>query len=702
MKRTSYLFTSCILLFTFSHGLCKAKTLSEASYGLTQAKAFQTTLLNKHYPALSFQYGNECSADIFQRSKYSQTHIKDYRGLYGLKSIYDDPVSHLRCTIEAYMPKDLPVVEWRCYIENTGKDTTKLLSHVNAIDMPLNIQGTAKDDYDIFYSQGTRGRFDDFSLHDSIVSPNQTVSFVTVGGESSSRFLPFFNINRNNEGVILGIGWTGQWKAEIQTYSHFIALKAGMENTSFVLYPGEKIRTPLISMLFWKGNRQDAQNTLRHYIVKYSSPKPNGKDLVIPISFPSWGGMTTAHHLRNISVLKEKNLGYNNYWIDAGWFGGPHETVEYQDHGTEDWWGHVGDWSINTTQHPDGMRTISNAAHAAGLKFLLWFEPERAVAGTPITLQHPEWFMHLPKEKVRHTVGQWKNVDDLLINMGIPAARQWLTNYISKEITDFGIDILRIDANVGELPYWKNNDTPNRIGMTEIRYIEGLYQFLDDLLKAHPGLMIDNCAGGGNRLDLEMLRRSVALHRTDYVCYEGAEAIGGQVQSYSIMNWIPYSNTGAKIRPYDTYRFRSDMNAGLNFSFLQKGDDGSYNKIPENYPWDWHREIMRQHADVRECYNGDYFPLTPFDKTEKSWCAYQLYRTDLGKGFVLAFRRAECTTNTLTVKLGDIEAKDSYDIFNYDTKMHTQLSGKELLQNGFVITLDKPASSALLKITKIK
>jgi len=37
-----------------------------------------------------------------------------------------------------------------------------------------------------------------------------------------------------------------------------------------------------------------------------------------------------------------------------------------------------------------------------------------------------------------------------------------------------------------------------------MKHIEGLYSFLDYLLAHKPSLVIDNCAGGGRRLDFEM------------------------------------------------------------------------------------------------------------------------------------------------------------------------------------------------------
>lgn len=660
--------------------------------------------ITKLSPALSFVYGVEQSAEILARSHQKMTRSTDSAGITTIRNIYDDQKTGIRYTIEATYPKDLPAVEWYATIENRSKDTSALFTRILAADIPVSINNNnSTNHYGIRYSQGTRDSYDDFSLHDTIVSIGKDIQFVTASGRSSSRYLPFFNIHRGQEGIIFAIGWTGQWKARFAASEKEIRLQAGMENSHLRLYPNEKIRTPRILMTFWKGDQVRAQNQLRRYLVKYASPHPSGKEVEIPVSFPAWGGMTTAHHLRNIAIIKEKQLdNYTNYWIDAGWFGGPHNTLEWQNPKDEDWYGLVGNWDCNTIQHPNGLRPISDAAHAAGLKFLLWYEPERAVGGTPVTRQHPEWFIKLPDSFPRNDVGKYKKVESLLLNLGIPEARQWITDYISRQISESNMDILRIDANIGTLRYWKCADKPDRIGMTEIRYVEGLYQFLDDLLSKHPNLLIDNCAGGGNRLDIEMLRRSVALHRTDYACPADQENIGNQIQNYCIMNWIPYSNMGSAILPNDTYRFRGGMNAGMNNSFLQKADDGSRTRMPDNFPWDWYREMMQQHAAIKTYFSGDYYPLTPFSKGNDSWCAYQLYRSDLKAGFILAFRRSQANKESLIVFPGGINSKSKYEMEDFDLKTRTLVSGKELLKKGWIITLKNRSSSALIKIRELK
>ena len=46
--------------------------------------------------------------------------------------------------------------------------------------------------------------------------------------------------------------------------------------------------------------------------------------------------------------------------------------------------------------------------------------------------------------------------------------------------------------------------------------MQGHLDFWDTLLERHRWLLIDSCASGGRRNDLETMRRSVPLHYTDF------------------------------------------------------------------------------------------------------------------------------------------------------------------------------------------
>ena len=50
----------------------------------------------------------------------------------------------------------------------------------------------------------------------------------------------------------------------------------------------------------------------------------------------------------------------------------------------------------------------------------------------------------------------------------------------------------------------------------QYRYVQALYRIFDDIARNHPDLLLENCAAGGGRLDLGMLRRTHFSAVTDF------------------------------------------------------------------------------------------------------------------------------------------------------------------------------------------
>jgi len=163
-----------------------------------------------------------------------------------------------------------------------------------------------------------------------------------------------------------------------------------MPSTGFYLRPGERVRTPRALWMPWTGRRLDAHNALRRHLVK-KMPKGADGQPQAPICFGTWGGMKTATHLKLIEFIKAQGFRYNLYWIDAGWYGDDHETEEFQNFENEDWYFHVGNWRVNRKVHPDGLRPVTDAAHAAGMKVLLWFHSLDCHSHLGWYKDHPEW-----------------------------------------------------------------------------------------------------------------------------------------------------------------------------------------------------------------------------------------------------------------------------------------------------------------------
>jgi alpha-galactosidase len=201
---------------------------------------------------------------------------------------------------------------------------------------------------------------------------------------------------------------------------------------------------------------------------------------------------------------------------------------------------------VNKTYHPDGLLEVAKTIKDNGLKFLLWIEPERANKKTDLPKEHPGWFLELSPEN-----------NDLFLDLSNPEAVQGAYELVSGYIEKLGFSCYRQDCNINPLAYWRKYDTEGRKGVKEIKCVTGLYQFWDMLLERFPDLLIDNCAGGGRRNDIEMMSRSIPLWRSDNQCPFDYEAEVAQIHTTGLSRWLPYHGTGVGVCPVDAYTFRS-------------------------------------------------------------------------------------------------------------------------------------------------
>ncbi len=638
--------------------------------------AFAAQPLPNDTPPFSFTYDGRPSAEFLPNWRVTHSASSCADGIRIQQVLWHDPQTGLECELELQTFEGFPSVEWLLRFRNTGTADTPLLENIQVLDTAWSATGEVQ----LRRSRGTLNSIMDFEYLVSSLAEGETVSMAPYGGRSSSGWLPFFNLQSGDTGIIAGIGWTGQWAATLArgTAGGAVRLQAGQELTRLVLHPGEEIRTPRILLLFWNDDPQAGHNTLRRFILAHHTPRPNGELLRAPLTAGHWGGMRTSEHLARIEAYRQHGIDNEVYWIDAGWYGPPESFSPEESSG--EWVKYVGDWRINPVAYPRGFRPISDAATAAKMKLLLWFEPERALVGTPLPTEHPDWFL-----------GERKPGASLLLDLGNPAARRWLTDFIADFLTAQGVHLYRQDFNMAPLPYWRAADAPDRQGMTEIRHVEGLYAFWDELLRRHPGLIIDNCASGGTRLDLETSGRSIPLWRSDYQCVD-FDPVGSQVEGMGLNYWLPLSACGTGVRPGDTYNFRSALSAALCFHLAPT--EGA--PIQPEYPWKWHRRMLNEARCARPLFYGDYYPLTSCRPEQEAWAAYQMHRPDLGEGFVLALRRPTAPFVVADFYLQGLDVDAEYEFEDADTGHTWRKTGRELGEHGVRLTLETAPESRLL------
>jgi len=514
-----------------------------------------------------------------------------------------------------------------------------------------------------------------------------TKRFVPYGGRSSDGVLPFFNLKGpDGNGIISAVGWTGQWAASFTPDDNAnVNFQAGMELTHLKLYPGEKIRIPAILLLFFRGDWLRGQNHLRRLLLNHYSPTPDGAPVDPPIgasphSAINFESTTEANMIQGINNIASHNLPVDTWWIDAGWYSCPDKRT-----GKRNWAAGVGNWDVDPERYPNGMKPVADAAHRNGLKFLLWFEPERVMTDTWIYKHHPDWLLEpadLPPEQ------QYQARDGFyLLNLGNPEALAWAKTTFSEMINSVGIDVYRHDFNIHPLHYWRNGEALDRQGMNEIQYIMGLYDYFDTLLREYPNLVIDNCASGGRRVDFEMLRRSLVLWRSD-LCWD---PVAEQCMTYGLSLWIPLHGVGSiSLDPYD---FRSGM--GANFS-------AAFNYYNDASIWTPATKLLNEYGSIRHLFCGDFYPLTPYSVSKDVWMAWQFNRPDLGEGLVQAFRRSESDVLACQFRLRELEPETQYELTHFDVPKTAQMTGRELMEKGVEVEVKNSPGAVIITYKRVK
>lgn len=629
------------------------------------------TLLFKETPPFSFTYGGVASADLIPNWKRTVKTV-EHPDFAEYRAVWSDPKTGLEVTAVAKLFKDYSAVDWVLYFENKGSADTPILENIQALDT---FYATSEGNRPVVLHQlhGDTCGAETFAPYDTILDSGNRISMAPMGGKPSQiSAFPFFNTQYGKKGIITAIGWSGQWAASLDREATGLThIRAGMEQTHLKLHPGEKIRSPRILLMNWQGDPQDAQNRFRRLMLFHYVPQQNGQPVQLPIALQTFdryisreGWATEQGQLEAARVAHE--LGCDTYWFDAGWFDGGFPNG-------------AGNWYPKPKEFPNGLRPLGDLCHSLGMKFILWFEPERVSPNTQITKEHPEWVLGGEKGG--------------LFNLGNPDACKWMAELLSKRVGEYSVDIYREDFNMDPLSYWRGNDTPDRQGMTEIRFVEGFYAMWDKLLADHPGLMIDNCASGGRRIDLETCMRSIPLWRSDTNCRSGHPE-WNQLQSYALGQYVPLSTAAG----WDTtsYTFRSAATAGALCQWDYQSSDFSK------------EEAQKRLAEVREnqkYWYGDMYTLTPCNTALDQLTAYQFHRADLNEGLILAFRRPDCKYIGITVEPKALDLKCKYSVeFVNDAGVKTTktVTGKDLMISGIELRPGKPGSSLVVRYKPIK
>ena len=581
-----------------------------------------------------------------------------------VRFLYKDSIEiKLICTLYPYHA----AYEWTVYFTNIGNENSPAISEINGCNYTLtaanpHLSGILGD-----------GGYDNQANtpYDMNISGMELVINNETGRATYNRF-PYFKLKWNGGGAFFAVGWPGQWRAGFSSTGDQLTVTDGQVKLNTYLKPGQTIRTPLSTFVFYEGDDSNRETNLwRNFFIACNMRKIDGGNFspaTAAASSSTYEEMFRATDANQIAAIKKYHangvkLGY--WWMDAGW---------YYKTGTQSLdqnWLPTGTWYVDESRFPSKFRDVSDYAHSVGTKTILWFEPE--VVRLPVgqlgaTSVKKEWL--LPKSSTK------------LVNYGNPEAREWLLERVCTVLKEGNIDLYRQDYGVAyPASEWQANDPRGQAGITENLYVQGYLWFFDSLIARFPNMMIDACAAGGGRNDLETMRRAVPLHKSDSGYHDPEIKMS---MNTALFSWFPY---------FGTYAIGDEYGLRASFSSMPVLN---YNVVASNVDWKLIEKCVNEWEQVKEFYYSDYYLLTEWNVSDEEWNAWEFFDPDKGAGFFQAFRPKNSGDESLNVRLHGLRPTATYRLTDTDGRIDVTVTGAELMGNGFSVRLPAYSSAVVL------
>ena len=337
---------------------------------------------------------------------------------------------------------------------------------------------------------------------------NNRFHYGNVGSWSSCEHLPMgMSVNKEtNEIYYFQIEHSGSWQVEYGSdvgQNAYIALMGPDDESMWWknLKPGMEFTTVPVAFGVCVGVESDAIGELTEY--RRTIRRPNNDVEQCNIVFNDYmnclmGDPTEEKEKQIIDLAAE--LGCEYYCMDCGWY----------DKGN--WWDRVGEWKESKERFPNGLKTVCDYARSKGLKMGLWLEIEVMGIACELSKKLPDdWFV------LNHGKRRIDN-KRYLLDFRNPDVRKYCMDVIDRLINEYGVEFFKIDYNVTTGP--GSDINTDSCGDAMLEHYRCLYQWINEIYKKYPYLVIENCGSGAQRMDYGIL----SLHslqstsdQTDYV-----------------------------------------------------------------------------------------------------------------------------------------------------------------------------------------
>ncbi|MGC0397427.1 alpha-galactosidase [Streptomyces sp. SAI-126] len=266
-----------------------------------------------------------------------------------------------------------------------------------------------------------------------------------------------------------------------------------------LLLPGEVILGPgeqYIGPWLYGSHSDQGLDGLSARFHDHLRARPGHPRRARPVVLNTWEAVYFDHDLDKLTHLADlgAQVGVERFVLDDGWFR----------HRRDDRAG-LGDWYVDETVWPDGLRPLIDHVRALGMEFGLWVEPEMVNPDSDLARAHPEWILatggRTPADRRSQQV----------LDLTHPEAYAYILERLDDLLTEYDIAYLKWDHNRELVDAGHSPGGEPAVH----RQTLAVYALLDELRARHPDLEIESCSSGGGRVDLAILERTDRVWASD-------------------------------------------------------------------------------------------------------------------------------------------------------------------------------------------
>lgn len=333
--------------------------------------------------------------------------------------------------------------------------------------------------------------------------------FGQVGSMAVNHYFPYLAVEDAKNNIIWGVqlAHNASWQMELYRKDDGLSISGGLADREFghwwkTVAPGESFLTPTAILSVCKGGGVDHISQRLTLSGNRTLEKGPESEQELPIIFneycTTWGCPSHENISEILNVIKDKGIGY--FVIDCGW---------YKEEGIP-WDIAMGDYQISRELFPLGLEKTIEAIQKAGMKPGIWFEIEN-VGSASKAYQLEEHLLKRDGKVLTTTMRRFWDLRD-------PWVKEYLSDRVIGLLKKYQFEYMKIDYNdtIG-----LGCDGAESIGEGLRRNLEEAYEFIEKVKTEVPGIILENCASGGHRLEPLMMRAcSMASFSDAHECSE--------------------------------------------------------------------------------------------------------------------------------------------------------------------------------------